>query len=561
MTAPTTPFSALLLPPGYDDAVLNGGAEVITRVVSSVSGDSQSLHLHILDHEEREEQLKREDLMPAVQAIHVQRLQELQEARDVLLQDSRFSQWLTATSHDLSLWPELESIRDAGETVSSLKEIADPPDLHSARSLLDAVAVITRELEQPGLYAVKPVAVSGSLVAYNAASTATKDHETLTANQAVAITQPLYRAQVDARRLAYSSAEVLELPMTAKSIQRIAELVTKEGQPLPVEADLQTWWREWVQQWRLHSKVGHWMAGSAGEMLRWWWRASGRGEDGESSLTSRLEKARSDGRRVRLQNGVYASVIHHHHSLLVIRSEAPRRPPVDIRPSSVEQELEELLGPEQVKAMEDLLHTSLSVAVRQGFLRLVTHRLPSSCTQALPTDLVETLVKDHFLSAALHSSAPLSSCCNCDVLQSTAHFAVIRCRSDFNPFLILHGVRVQDGFCGRRYVLDRFKRERDNLLSAQADAALLQSLREEPKPILSPSKTVSPGTTLVGEAYRVAVEAAIVKVLSLTPLTKTDLMSHHELAMFSSSLSFDPVVKAVLKKRTTYRSKKYELVE
>lgn len=594
-------LTSLLLPSEYVDDVLHGGAEIIERRVTmpspspaSTTSTAWSYHLHLFDEEERIELLGREDLPERVREAHRAHLQRLQSAREVILKDSRLSRWLTCRD-DPSLWPGPASLSEAGDVVAMLKEIGDTPDSRGASVTRQAVRLLCQEATKPGLYSLNQVQVAGELVAFAgdiAAQNSTKISSSNTnrsekqqtwrqCQKDIVAGDRMYRLQGAAR--VYSSPEVLELPLTTKAVEQLVAFVlpaTEEGET-PKAA-----WARLIRSHLQHLRDGAILPlmGSIQEVMHAW---GIRGDEGESRILEQLQGAREEGRRVRLQVGVYATVLHLRTTVcIVVKAERGRYSlgkakgvmkcgsgAILLPQELAQQVLQRAMSATDLQMLEhDYLNFSVMDGLLKGMVRvLVLEFAPGSQEMHTPvSDEVLTAGTRKFFLSPLLNDVPWSNCCRCQPLSLSSSSSVwaYRCHAAHNPFVVLHGYRVEGGTgLGHTAFLGRMKRERDERLEAFGEEAELKALGGGRTAAATPVQRGSPAASglvpcsLVGEELRKAVESAVLRVLSTEPLSKADLMDHRALRAYAGSPNFEPVVKAVLKERAQYRSKRYELKE
>eukprot|EP00796_Vickermania_ingenoplastis_P008759 gene8759-6161_t len=571
-------YTAILVPPEFRDAVLHGAAETIVRRVTLPAEDAPSprtteptssttYHLHLFDEEERLQQLQLETLPPAVRVAHSAYTARLNEAREIVRSDPRLSRWLTCRT-EAALWPAAALLQEAVEVVAMLKELADdPPDHRGAAALLEAVQVLRDEATLPGLYPLAPAQVAGTLTAFQIQTPPAAAGTPCVLSHARSLGlrgDMLHRLLSDVQVL--TSSEVADLPLTSKAVGQLAALLQPHRRHLLDGCYLQ-------------------LMGTVQEMLRCWGATKA-----EEHIASRLHTAKNEGRCVRLHVGVYATVIHQPMlAVAFVRAERGRLEHVSAGGKSytlagdARAVLEKVLDKAQQAQLEEQLHMPLAEATERGIIRVVVQQTlgPVPADAPLPAAAdVEHAVRSYVLSPAVDKESWRERC-SCQSLLTTtsadgaatvpAAVCVYRMRVKWNPFVVFHGSRVEGGCVGRHEVLAGFKRQRDEILDARAEEALLQSLRRQPaspsqgagpsSPTYGASSPVLPACTLVGAELQQAVESAVVRVLSVEPLSKAELLSHSAMRQFAGSPHFDPVVRAVLKKRAQYRARKYELVE
>lgn len=170
--------------------------------------------------------------------------------------------------------------------------------------------------------------------------------------------------------------------------------------------------------------------------------------------------------------------------------------------------------------------------------------------------------------------------------RTTLFVHAVRFRAHHNPFLLLHGDRVERGWEGRTAVRRALKRRREELPEAYEEQQLMASLRRRRGDVgagvamsaaaaAANNKTHSsssvappppPPCSLVGTELREAVRSTMMKVLAVEPLSKVELLEHAQMRRYAASPAFEPVVQALLKEgrssqRIQYKGRKYELAE
>lgn len=642
-------YSTLLIPSEYYFEVLHGAAEVIVKKTTSSTSTSYDYYLHLLDEEQRRMQLEASEngtvpLSPPVRDIHFRYLAKLARARAAVCADPQLARWLP-TVKDALLWPyhavegekDAVDLREAGDLVAGLREVEEVngSTSHETMPIVEAVQFLTNEATRPGLFELVPAPVAGTRVPYRVEALQPSSPQgaedqgkpgqeqqlSWTRGNPDALKGPMHcRWNSSFHQL--GSTEVGELRLTDATSQQLAQKLSASASPLAIIS-----WPELVALHlsTLRAASTPVLMGTIQEILLSW----GLGKAANSRVSSnqnylpgvkdvveddalhercmaaRLEKAQEDGNRIRLQNGIYASVISVPHTiLLVMRSESTlsssilsstaledRERRLRSSPFRLAMQREALQGKLTAgdrRALEDQLHMSVDEAVARSVLKVVLASPSASLETLEKPEILERLTREFVLSPVLGAHR-WEECCQVQAISLSSRVALsnpsglpsgeseirlFRVKVPINPFVVFHGPRVEGGFRGEEGVIRSLKRRRDERLDRLGEKVLMDSLRPVSEVSGSPTAKMPRlagssasldhlvvQSTLVGAALRDAVESTVIKVLAMQPLSRAELMHHPELQPYHSSPNFEPVVKAVLKQRAQYRGKKYELSE
>lgn len=554
--------TALLLPDELHDSILYGGAEILMEQV----GDERRSFLHILDETERQAKLRLiEDVRDPIRQLHERRLGELKHAREVLWSDGRLQPFLRSSNP--AVWPAAATITKAVDVVRQLMICGayTEAEMAAASELATSARVVAREATQPGLHLLRETTLPGQPAVYvarqwrkrfrDASATAVmpsqlsrKTEDTVAPTAwIVELTQSVFLVS-DVLQLAIGSAPLLQLVRLLAPPSAADSADLKAGKHSVVKAK----WRSFLGQHRQMIEYQSLFA-SVQEFGRM------NGMD-EAHVAAEVDEASQAGHMAQLRIGVYATVLHRHELYLLVSSH-PRR-------------LDGVTAAEKESFLRCSSEESWSTCVSAGLIRIV--QTPTSDYSAAG---LETILRQRFLSPAL-TGVPLNDCCSVRPPHPLSEsLSLVSLQSRFNPFVILHGHRVDGGFEGDTAYLEGLQRTRDRTVETQMEEQMRRSNAEPSTAAESSgsySATANTATAVrqsavtaagpisaasTGDAKRADFTRSLIEALTRGPMAKADIGRHPSMRAWTMLPNYEALLKSVLKERAEYKGRKYKLLE
>ncbi|KAG5475276.1 hypothetical protein LSCM1_03388 [Leishmania martiniquensis] len=543
----------LLLPEELRDEVLNGAAEIIVE-----RGSRGRCFLHIYSEEERLAKIKDiADADDVVRQAHEKRLAELHWARGVLWADLRIRRFLRHADH--LLWPAHESLSKVVNVVRQLILCEDGDNatiLKRARDAAAANGILRREAALPGLHPLKQTALEGQTTLYDVQQTRKRSRD------AWAVTMPSVLSRADGepvdsvawiaevKQASYAVSDVLQLQLLATPVARLVELLlppphaTAAATCAPAASPVRQQWRGLLDKHRQWADY-HSLFADVEEVCRNWGTS-------EACVARHVHASMSGGCSVQLRTGVHASVLQRKELHLVLGPRSRR--------------LHNIAATEQAAFAALCPAHSWDQCVEEGLVRVLT--LPPT---GLTPATLETLVRQLFLSPAL-CDVPLTQCCTVSEAQNiAADLRVIHLSSTFNPFVVVHGSRVSNGFAGDVPYFHALQRDRDRLVTERTNAQLRQGLHEGPSRGVSGAGGDSVGRSpslqltqrvplrIAGDAAVAAFNRALISALAAAPLSRAEIQNHPSMREYRDAANYEAALKAALREHAEFRGRKYHL--
>ncbi|KAG5500928.1 hypothetical protein GH5_04515 [Leishmania sp. Ghana 2012 LV757] len=545
----------LLLPEELRDEVLNGAVEVIVE-----RGARSRCFLHVYSEEERLAKIEDiSDMDDVVRQAHEKHLGELRWARGVLWADSRIQRFLRHADH--LLWPAYESLSKVVDVVRQLIlcEGGDNASvLKRARDVAAANSILRREASLPGLHPLKQTALEGQATLYDVQQTRKRSRDPWAA------TMPSVLSRVDeeavdsvawiaeVKQVSYAVSDVLQLQLSATPLTRLVELLMRPQRAptattsTPAASAVRHEWRGLLDKHRQWAEY-HSLFADVAEACRSWGAS-------EACVARHVHAALSGGSSVQLRTGVHASVLQRMELHLLL---SPRS-----------RKLDSVAATEQAAFAALCPLRSWGQCVEDGLVRVVT--LPFA---GLTSATLETLARQLFLSPAL-CDVPFAECCTVSEAQHiAADLQVVHLSTTFNPFVVVHGSRVANGFAGDVPYFRALQRDRDRLVIERTNAQLRQGLHEAPSRGVSgagsdfaarPSSSQLPQRTplrITGDAAVAAFNRALISALAVTPLSRAEIQQHPLMRQYRDAANYEAVLKVALREHTEFKGRKYQLRE
>ncbi|KAG5501395.1 hypothetical protein JKF63_03208 [Porcisia hertigi] len=546
----------LLLPEELRDEVLNGAAEIIVE-----HGGRDRCFLHIYSEDERLAKIEDiADPSDVVRRTHEMRLTQLRWARGVLWADSRVQRFVRHENH--LLWPAYESLSKVVDVARQLILCEDDNNttaLKKASDVATANQILRREATLPGVHSLKETTLEGQAALYDVQQTRKRSRD------AWAATMPSVLSRVDEesvnsvayiaelKHVSYAVSDVLRLQFAATPVGRLVDLLLQPQHSPGAAAASATTVSAVRQQWRCfldkHRKWAeyHSLFADVEEFCRFWGVS-------EACVARDVLAALTSGSSVQLRPGVHASVLQRTELYLLL---SPRGRKLD-SVSPVEQAAFAALCPAR----------SWGECVEEGMVRMVT--LPSS---GLTPAALDTFVRQLFLSPAL-SDLQVSECCTVSEARGiAAELQVVCVSSSFNPFVVVHGSRVSNGFAGDVSYFSVLQHQRDQLVTEHTNAQLLRGLREAPvrgtsgsandsvNALLSSQTPQRAPSRITGDAAIAAFNRALISALAATPLSRIEIQHHPSMREYRGAVNYEAVLKVALKENAEFKGRKYHLRE
>ncbi|KPA73492.1 hypothetical protein ABB37_09812 [Leptomonas pyrrhocoris] len=546
----------LLIPAELRDSVLNGAAEIVVE-----NGARRRCFLHIHSEEERVTAVESStDPNDVVRRAHERWLEELRWARAVLWDDHRLRRFVRHGNH--LVWPAQEHVDKVAAVVRQLivcDEDGGAAALKRANDIARASEILAREAAQPGLHLLRDSTLPGQAVLYKVEQTRKRERDAsapsmpsvLSRVDGEAVEAAAWIAEVN--QLSHAVSAVLQLQLAAAPLRRLVELLQKPS-AVPSSSPSSTLavrqrWKALVDQHRAWAEYQSLFADVA-EICRSWGMS-------ETCVAREVDAAIGAGCCVHLRTGVYMSVLHRR-NLFLLLSARPRK-------------LESVTAAEQ-HAVEAAVspHTWVQ-CLDEGLVRVV----PTPTNGVVPAAL-EPTIRQLFLSPTL-SAVPLGECCAVsDLISVGADMQLVKLSSSFNPYVVVHGSRVDGGFAGDMPYYQSLQRERDRLVEERTNEQLRRGSAEP-----SPRGTASAGTsgssvkaassnstapqkrqpvsTAASDATNYLFKRSLVSVLAIAPSSKAEIQQHPSMQQFKSEANFDALLNAKLKEVAEFKGRKYQL--
>lgn len=557
----------LLLQRRLRDTVLSGAAEIVVE-----HGVRHRCFLHIHSEEERMAAVEalaaltgREDV--AVLRAHERWLKELRWARAVFWGDHRIRRFVRHES--FLVWPAQVHLDGVAALVRQLVLCDDEGGaaaLRKANDIARASEILAREATQPGLHLLTDSALPGQAVLYKVEQTRKRERD------AAAPSMPSVLSRVDEsvvensawiaelKQPLYALAEVLQLQFAATPLKRLVELL--QGPHLSLSSSsvgsasalaVRQQWKALIEQHRAWAEYGSLFADVA-ETCRSWGAS-------EACVAREVNAAVEGGRNVHLRTGVYMSVVQRSSMVLLLTTRS--------------RKLESLTAAEQQAIEAAMPAHSSAQCLEDGLVRFAQPPANGTAPAAL-----EATIRQLFLSPAL-SSVPLRDCCTVSApLSIGADLQLVTLSAPFNPFIVVHGSRVDGGFAGDVPYYQSLQRERDRLVERRAEEELRHGFAEAPSragTVAAASaggssdkatSSTAPAPTKRQPASSTATVSAntsyffkrsLVSALAMAPLSKAEIQRHSSMQQFRGEANFDALLNATLKEVAEYKGQRYRL--
>lgn len=571
----------LLLPAELRDTVLNGAAEIVIE-----HGARSRCFLHIHSEEERAAAVKEaSDPTDVTRRAHERWLTELREARSVLWGDARIRRFVRHRHH--LVWPSHEHLARVTAVVGQLllcDETNSTAALAQASEIARATQVLAREATQPGLHLLTSSALPGEGVLYRVDQTRKRERDAaapsmpslLTRQDGVPVEKSAWIAEV--RAVSHSVSGVLQLQLAVNALKRVVGLLQPPAPSAPSApaaaaaaapaldgVQVRQQWKTLVERHRSLAEYQSLFADVA-ETCRSWGAA-------EAHIAQRVSAAIEQGRTVQLRTGVHASVVHRPQLLLLV-SARPRK-------------LEGVTAAEQ-RAVEaamaaceaaSLTGSSWEQWVEEGVVRFVQLPLMETKTSGdAALAALESSIRQSFLSPAL-SELPIAACCSASApltLSTDTHLVVLTI--PFNPYVVVHGSRVEGGFVGDVAYFHALQRERDRLVEERQYEQLRRGNLDvasratgaggagsgtvsKATPATGPTTPAGrqPTSGMTGDAANYLFKSSLVSALTTSALSKAELQQHPAMQQFRGESNFDALLNAKLKEVAEFKGRKYHL--
>ncbi|KAI5684603.1 hypothetical protein MNV84_04898 [Leishmania braziliensis] len=544
----------LLLPEELRDEVLCGAAEIIVE-----RGSRNRCFLHVYSEEERlakiEDIADRDDV---VRQAHEKRLSELRWARDVLWADSRVRRFVRYA--DPILWPAFDSLSKVVNVVHQLILCEDGDNtavLKRARDVATASDILRREARLPGLHPLRETTLKGKATLYDVQRRRKRSRE------AWAATMPSVLLRVDeeavdsvawiaeVKQVAYTVSDVLQLQLATTPLTRLVELLSQPqnslacGASVPSVSAVRRQWRGLLDKHRQWAEY-HSLFADVEEACRGWGAS-------EACVARDVHSALKSGSSVQLRTGVHASVLQRV-KLYLLLSTRPRK-------------LDSVAAAEQAAFAALCPAQSWAECVEEGLVRIVT--LPP--TGRTPARF-DALVRQLFLSPAL-CDVPFAQCCTMsEACRISADLQVLHVSSTFNPFVVVHGSRVSNGFAGDASCFRSLEHDRDRLVTERTHAQLRQGLQEAPSRGTTPSAAGGAArhptllqplqrapSRITGDAAVAAFNRALISALAVAPLSRAEIQHSPLMREYKDAANYEAVLKVALKEHAEFKGRKYQL--
>lgn len=546
----------LFLPTELRESALGGAAEIVVE-----SGARQRCFLHIHSEEEREAALESSPpLSDAVRAAHERWLAELRWARAVLWDEPRIRCFVRHRHH--LVWPAHKHISTVAAVVRQLvlcDEEGGAAVVSRAADVARAAQVLEREATQPGLHLLTESALPGQPLLYQVAQTRRSERDALSFAMPSVLTR-LDGEEVEgsalmaeAKQVSYSVSSLLTMQFAATPLRRLVELLepqtTRTPTPLPVQT-ARLRWKALVDQHRAAAEYQSLFADVA-ESCRGWGAS-------EAWVAQAVGAAVEAERSVLLRTGVHMTVVQRPRMVLLL---SPRT-----------RRLEGVTAAEQQAVVAALASHSWADCLSEGSVRFV--QLPTEHTTAAS---LEASIRHLFLSPAL-SALSLQDCCTVsDPVRVHAELQLVTLFAAFNPYVVVHGSRVEGGFEGDAAYVHGLQRERDQVVADRTDEQLRRGYVEASAPRAAPAAASSAGSATSLKRPRSATGTAatsgasseagaylfkrtLVSLLNTAPLSKSEIQQHPSMQEFrGANNNFDAMLNARLKEVAEYKGKKYQL--
>jgi hypothetical protein len=552
----------LLLPAELRDTVLNGAAEIVVEHAAR-----RRCFLHIHSEEERVAVIESlTDPADTGRRAHEKWLKELRWARAVLWGDHRTRRFVRYADH--RVWPAHAHVSRVVAVVRQLI-LCDEKDgaaaLKKANDMSRAAQILEREATQPGLHLLTDSTLPGSGVLYQVAQTRKRERDAaapsmpsvLTRVDDAVVEKTAWVAEV--KQVSYAVSGVLQLQFGAASLRQLVELLHRPQLSSGASTDssslnVRQQWKLLVEQHRMWAEYQSLFADVA-EACRMWGAS-------EAAVARDVHAAIEGGRSVHLRTGVRMSVLHRT-TLLLLVSTRPRK-------------LEGVTATEQHAVEAAVLMRSWAQCLDDGLVRMMQY--PAS--GELTLNSLESTIRQIFVSPAL-SASPLEECCTMSApVTISEDLRLMTLSSRFNPYVVVHGSRVDGGFAGDAAYYQSLQRERDRLVEERTHEQVRQGYLGAP-PQTSSFATSGGGGTRGNAASTSSAFSAVVKqplassptsdatgylfkrslvsVLTVAPLSKAEIQQHPIMQQFKGESNFDALLNAKLKEVAEFKGRKYQL--